>query len=82
MRTFLAWIQPHSHRAILRQILNSVNLFLCSYTNYLENQLLHNDLIIVRKHGDDEEDVRDTKEVLESPKDVHNKVEIQTNMKL
>jgi hypothetical protein len=44
--------------------------------------LLHNDLIIVRKHGDDEEDVRDTKEVLESPKDVHNKVEIQTNMKL
>jgi hypothetical protein len=40
--------------------------------------LLPNDLIIVRNHGDDE-DVCDTKDELESPRDMHNKVEIQTN---
>jgi hypothetical protein len=38
-----------------------------------------NDLIIVRIQGDDEEYIRDTKDVLESPRDVHNKVEIQSN---
>jgi hypothetical protein len=27
-----------------------------------------NDLIIVRNHGDDEEDVRDTKDMLEGPR--------------
>jgi hypothetical protein len=80
VRTFLAWIQPHPHGAILRHILNIVKLFLCS-TNYLENQLLPNNLIIVRNHGDDEEDVRDTMDMLESPRDVQNKVEIQTNSK-
>jgi hypothetical protein len=30
-------------------------------------------------HGDEEEDIRDTKDMLESPRGVHNKVEIQTN---
>jgi hypothetical protein len=53
MRTCLSWIQPHSHRAILRHLLNTVNLFLYSSTNYFENRLLLNDLIIVRNHGDD-----------------------------
>jgi hypothetical protein len=41
--------------------------------------LLPNDLIIARNYGDDEKDVRDPKDVLESQRDVHNKVEIQTN---
>jgi predicted RNA-binding protein len=81
MRTSLAWIQPHHHGAILRCILNTVNSFLCSSTNYLENQLLPDDLIIVKNHGDDKKDVWDTKDVLESPRDVHNKVEIQINSK-
>jgi hypothetical protein len=56
MRICLSWIQPHSHRAILRHLLNTVNLFLCSYINYFENRLLPNNLINVRNHGDDEED--------------------------
>jgi hypothetical protein len=60
MRTSLAWIQSHPHGAILRHILNTVNSFLCSSINYLENRLLPNDLIIVKNHGDDEEDVRDS----------------------
>jgi hypothetical protein len=81
MRTSLAWIQPHPHGAILRHILNTINSFLCSSTNYLKNRLLPNDLIIVRNHGDDKEDVRDTIDVLESPRDMHKKVEIQTNSK-
>jgi hypothetical protein len=79
MRTSLAWIQPHPHGEILRYILNMINSFLCSATNYFENRLLSNDLIIIRNHGDDKEDVRDTKYKLESPGDVHNKVKIQTN---
>jgi hypothetical protein len=66
MRTSLAWIQPHPHGAILRHILNIVNLFLYCSTNYFENRLLPNDLIIVMNYGDDEEDVRDTKDVVES----------------
>jgi hypothetical protein len=45
MSTSLSWI-----------ILNMVNSFLCSSTNYFKNRLLPNDLIIVRNHGDDEED--------------------------
>jgi hypothetical protein len=49
-------------------------MFLYSFTNYLKNRLLSNNLIIVRNHGDEEEDVRDTNDVLESPRDVHNKV--------
>jgi hypothetical protein len=57
MRKFLAWIQPHPRIAILRHILNTVNSFLCYSTNYLENRLLPNDLIIVRNHGNDLEDV-------------------------
>jgi hypothetical protein len=43
-------------------------LFLCSSTNYLENRLIHNDLIFFRNNGDNEEDVQDTKEELESQK--------------
>jgi hypothetical protein len=31
-------------------------LFLCSSTNYFENRLLPNDLIIVRNYGEGEED--------------------------
>jgi hypothetical protein len=79
MMTSLAWIQLHPCGAILKHILNTVNSFLYSSVNYLENRLLPNDSIIVRNHGDNEEDIRDTKDVLESPRDVHNKVEIQTN---
>jgi hypothetical protein len=37
MRICLSWIQPHSHGAILRHLLNMVNSFLCSSTNYFEN---------------------------------------------
>jgi hypothetical protein len=48
MRTCLSWIQPHSHGAILRHLLNKVKSFLYSSTNYFENRLLPNDLIIVR----------------------------------
>jgi hypothetical protein len=57
MRTSPTWIQLHPHGAILRHILNTVNSFLCSSTNYLKNRLLSNDLIIVRNHEDDEEDI-------------------------
>jgi hypothetical protein len=52
--TCLSWIQPHPHVAIRRHLLNTVNSFLCSSTKYFENQLLPNDLITVRNHGDDE----------------------------
>jgi hypothetical protein len=65
MRTCLSWIQPYPHRVRLRHLLNTVNSFLYSFTNYFENRLLHNDLIIVRKHGDDEEEERDIMRVLE-----------------
>jgi hypothetical protein len=41
--------------------------------------LLPNDLIIVSNHGDDEEDERDIKRVLERQGDAHIKVEIQSN---
>jgi hypothetical protein len=56
MRISLAWIQPYPHGAILRYILNTVNSFLCSFTNYFKNWLLHNVLIVVRNYGDDEEE--------------------------
>jgi hypothetical protein len=55
MRTCLSWIHPHPHGAILRHLLNMVNP-LCSSINYFENRFLPNDLIIVRNHGDGEED--------------------------
>jgi hypothetical protein len=45
------------------------------------NRLLPNDLIIIRNHRDNEENVRDTKDMVESPRDVHKRVEIQTNLK-
>jgi hypothetical protein len=42
-----------------------VNLFLYSFTNYFENRLLPNDLIIIRNHGDDDEEERDIKRKLD-----------------
>jgi hypothetical protein len=80
MRTCLSWIQPHPHGAILRHLLNMVNSFLYSSTNYFENRLLPNDLIIVRNHGDDEKDERDIKGALVRQGDTHIKVEIQSNL--
>jgi hypothetical protein len=59
MRTCLSWIQPHPHGVILRRLLNMVNSLLCFSTNYFENRLLPNDLIIVRNHLDDERLVPD-----------------------
>jgi hypothetical protein len=41
--------------------------------------LLPNDLIIVRNHGDDEEDERDIRRVLERQGNVHIKLDIQSN---
>jgi hypothetical protein len=79
MRISVAWRQPHPHGAILRHISNTVISFLCSFVNYLENVLLPNSLIIVRNHGDDEEDERDIKRALERQGDAHIKVEIQSN---
>jgi hypothetical protein len=79
MRTCLSWIQPHPHGLILRHFLNTVNLFLCSSTNYFKNRLLPNDLIIIRNHGDDGEDEPDIKRALERQGDAHIKVEIQSN---
>jgi hypothetical protein len=64
---------------ILKHLLNTVNSFLCSSINYFKNWLLPNDLIIVRNHGDDEEDKRDIKRALERQEDAHIKVEIQSN---
>jgi hypothetical protein len=42
--------------------------------------MLPNDLIIVMKHGDDDEDERDIKRVLERQEDVHINVEIQSHL--
>jgi hypothetical protein len=81
MRTCLSWIQPHHHVAILRHLLNTVNSFLCSSTNYFENRLLPNNLIILRNHEDDEDDEWDIKRVLERQGDAHIKVEIKSNSK-
>jgi hypothetical protein len=75
-RTCLSWIQPHPLVAILRHLLNMVNSFFCFSTNYFENRLLPNNLIIVRNDVDDKEDERDIKRVLERQGDAHNKVEI------
>jgi hypothetical protein len=79
MRTCLSSIQSHPHGAILRDLLNAVNSFICSSNNYFENRLLPNNLIIVRNHGDVEEDKWDIKRVLERQEDAHIKVEIQSN---
>jgi hypothetical protein len=79
MRTFLSWIQPHPHGAILRHLLNMVKSSLCSSTNYFENRLLPNDLIIVRNHGDYEEEEKDIKRAQERPGDAHINVEIKSN---
>jgi hypothetical protein len=77
MRTSVACIQLHPCGAILRHISNMVILLLCSSVNYLENRLLPNYLIIVKNHGDDEEDECDIKRALERQGDAHIKVEIQ-----
>jgi hypothetical protein len=79
IRAYLSWIQPHPHGVILRHLLNTVNLFLCTSTNYFENRLLPNDLIIVRNNGDDEKDEWDIKRALVRQGDVYIKVEIQSN---
>jgi hypothetical protein len=78
-RTCLSWLQPHSHGAILRHLLNMVNSFLCSSINYFENRLLLNDLIIVRNHEDDDEDELNIKRVQERQGDAHIKMEIKSN---
>jgi hypothetical protein len=74
MRTWLSRIQPHPHGAILRHLLNMANSFLSSSTNYFKNRLLPNDLIIVRNHGDDEEDEWYIRRALERQGDAHIKV--------
>jgi hypothetical protein len=79
MMTGLSWIQPHPHGVILKHLLNMVNSFLCSSTNYFENRLLSNDLIIVRNHRDDKEDEWDIKRAPEKQGYVHIKIEIQSN---
>jgi hypothetical protein len=79
MRSSLSWIQPHPHGTILRYLLNMVNSFLYYYTNYFKNRFLPNNLIIVRNHGDDEDDEWDIKRALERQKDAHIKVQIQSN---
>jgi hypothetical protein len=81
MRACLSCIQPHPHGAILRYLLNMVNSFLYSSTNYFENRLLPNDLIFISNHGDDVQDKRDIKRALERQGDAHIKVEIQSNSK-
>jgi hypothetical protein len=55
---------------------------LSTKTNYFENQLLPNDLIIVSNHGDDEEDEQDNNWVLERQGDVHINVEIQSKLEI
>jgi hypothetical protein len=79
MRTSIAWIQPHPHGAIVRHISNTIISFLCFSVNYLENRLLPNNLIIIKNHGDDEEDERDIKRALERQEDAHIKVKMQSN---
>jgi hypothetical protein len=56
-----------------------VNSILCSSINYFQNRLLPNDLIIIRNHGDDEEDEWDIKRVLERQGYAHIKVEFQSD---
>jgi hypothetical protein len=73
-------MQPHSHRAILRHLLNMLNSFLCSSTNYFENRLPPNNLIIVKYHADDEEDEWHINRVLERQGDECIKVEVQSNL--
>jgi hypothetical protein len=79
MRTCFSWIQPHPHGAVPRHLINMVNSFFCSFTNYFENQLLPIDLIIVRNHGHDEKDDWDINKILVRQGGAHIKVEIQFN---
>jgi hypothetical protein len=79
MRTLLSWIQPHLYGAILRHLLNTVNSILYSTTNYFDNLLPPNDLIIVSYYGDDDEGEQDIKRVLERQEDAQIKVLIQSN---
>jgi hypothetical protein len=57
MRTSLAWIYPHPHVALLRHILNTINSFQITLSIDFDNIFLPNDLILVRNHGDKEENV-------------------------
>jgi hypothetical protein len=78
----LHFLHGYNHiliEAILKHILTTANLFLYSFINYLDNRLQPNELIIVRNHGDEEEDKWNTKDVLESPRYAYTKVEIQSN---
>jgi glutaredoxin len=59
-----------------------VNSFLYSSTNYFDNHLLTNDLIIVRNHGDYKEDERDIKRALQRQGAAHINVEIKSNSEL
>jgi hypothetical protein len=80
MGTCLLWIQTHHNGTILRHLLNTVNSFFCFSTNYFQNRLLPNDLIMVGNQGDEEEeDEQDIKRALERQVDAHIKVEIQSN---
>jgi hypothetical protein len=72
----------HTHGVILKHIFNMVNSFLCFSTNYLDNRLLLNNLIIIMNHEDNEEDILDIKDVQKSSRDVPNKLETQTNSEL
>jgi hypothetical protein len=54
MRTSLAWIQPHPRGVILRHMVNSFQITL---SIDFENIFLPNNLIIIRNHVNDEEDV-------------------------
>jgi hypothetical protein len=77
-KTCLLWIQTHPHVAIWVHLLNTVNSFLYSSTKYFKKWLLPNNLIIVRNHGDDEEDKQDIKRVLERKGDAHINSESRT----
>jgi hypothetical protein len=76
----ILWVQPDPNVAILCHLLNMVISFLSPSTNYFENRLLPNDLIIIRNHEDVEEDKRDNKRALERQGDAHIKVEIPSNL--
>jgi hypothetical protein len=56
-----------------------VNSFLRFYTNYFENRLVPNDLIIVMNHGDDEKGEQGIKRAPERQGDAHIKMEIKSN---
>jgi hypothetical protein len=44
-------LQEPITRSQAQQLCHQVNSFLCSFTNDLENRLLHNNLIVIRNQG-------------------------------